>query len=156
MQSAMASSERIFLLLDSRERISEPEMPSELPDVTDGTAVSFNKVWFSYTGTDWVLKDVSFTARRGETVAVVGPTGAGKSTLIHLIERFYDPTQGSICMSGVDIRQIPKTQLRAGMALITQDVFLFADTIRETSQRETPISVLNVWKKLSPAVILTG
>jgi len=138
MQSAMASSERIFLLLDSRERISEPEMPSELPDVTDGTAVSFDKVWFSYTGTDWVLKDVSFTARRGETVAVVGPTGAGKSTLIHLVERFYDPNQGSICVSGVDIRQIPKTQLRAGMALITQDVFLFADTIRENITAGNP------------------
>jgi len=138
MQSAMASSERIFLLLDSREQIPEPEVPRALPDNADAIAVSFDKVWFSYTGTDWVLKDLSFTARRGETVAIVGPTGAGKSTLIHLLERFYDPTQGRICMSGADIRQIPKAQLRAGMALITQDVFLFADTIRENITAGNP------------------
>jgi ATP-binding cassette subfamily B protein len=138
MQSAMASSERIFLLLDSRERIPEPRIPSRMPDITDAAAVSFNKVWFSYEGRDWVLKDVSFAAQRGETVAIVGSTGAGKSTLIHLLERFYDPTEGTIRVSGVDIRQMPKTQLRAAMALITQDVFLFADTIRENITAGNP------------------
>jgi ABC-type multidrug transport system fused ATPase/permease subunit len=138
MQSAMASSERIFLLLDSRERIPEPGVPSRKAEITDAAAVSFDKVWFSYEGRDWVLKDVSFTARRGETVAIVGPTGAGKSTLIHLLERFYDPTEGSIRVNGLDIRQIPKTRLRAAMALITQDVFLFADTIRENITAGNP------------------
>jgi ATP-binding cassette subfamily B multidrug efflux pump len=138
MQSAMASSERIFLLLDSRERIPEPGVPSQKAEITDAAAVSFDKVWFSYEGRDWVLKDVSFTARRGETVAIVGPTGAGKSTLIHLLERFYDPTEGSIRVNGLDIRQVPKTRLRAGMALITQDVFLFADTIRENITAGNP------------------
>ncbi|MCK4729429.1 MAG: ABC transporter ATP-binding protein, partial [Desulfobacterales bacterium] len=89
MQSAMASSERIFLLLDNQERIPEPEIPSKMRDATTPTktfpdseiattdAVSFERVWFAYEGEDWILKDVSFTVRRGETVAIVGPTGAG-------------------------------------------------------------------------------
>jgi ATP-binding cassette subfamily B protein len=141
MQSAMASSERIFLLLDSRDRIPDPHIPRVAPEaITDQRppskgdmaeeALSFDNVWFSYGDADWVLKDISFTVRRGETIAIVGPTGAGKSTLIHLIERFYDPVKGSIRMGGIDIRQVSKTLLRARMALITQDVFLFADTIR--------------------------
>jgi ATP-binding cassette subfamily B multidrug efflux pump len=138
MQSAMASSERIFLLLDSRERIPEPELPSGLPEIADDVAVSFDKVWFSYEGTNWVLKDVSLTVRRGETVAIVGPTGAGKSTLIHLLERFYDPAEGSLRVNGVDIRHISKARLRALMALITQDVFLFADTVRDNITAGNP------------------
>jgi ATP-binding cassette subfamily B multidrug efflux pump len=138
MQSAMASSERIFLLLDNRERIPEPELPSGLPEIADDVAVSFDKIWFSYEGTNWILKDVSLTVRRGETVAIVGPTGAGKSTLIHLLERFYDPAEGSLRVNGVDIRQIPKARLRALMALITQDVFLFADTVRDNITAGNP------------------
>jgi ATP-binding cassette subfamily B multidrug efflux pump len=156
MQSAMASSERIFLLLDSQDRIPDPDVSGRRPAVTgasifpssspaggtitapdtvlpsprQGEAVSFDNVWFSYGEKDWVLRDVSFTVRRGETVAIVGPTGAGKSTLIHLLERFYDPVQGNILVGGIDIRQVTKSRLRAQMALITQDVFLFADTLR--------------------------
>ena len=156
MQSAMASSERIFLLLDSQDRIPDPDFSGAMAPATgdqvsslaspagrtigpvagglslskEGEAVSFDNVWFSYAGEDWVLKDVSFTVKGGETVAIVGPTGAGKSTLIHLLERFYDPVKGSIHVGGADIRQVPKTRLRANMALITQDVFLFADTLR--------------------------
>ncbi len=152
MQSAMASSERIFLLLDSQEQIPEPDIPTLRPDIKAASAgrralvlssdgelllpnkgdnVSFDKVWFSYEGNSWILKDVSFTVQRGETVAVVGPTGAGKSTLIHLLERFYDPNRGAISIGGVDVREFPKALLRAQMALITQDVFLFADTIKD-------------------------
>ncbi len=152
MQSAMASSERIFLLLDCQERIPEPDLPTLMPEKTaaspghrplvlssddelllpkKGDTVSFDNVWFSYQGDSWVLKDVSFTVQRGETVAIVGATGAGKSTLIHLLERFYDPNRGAISVGGRDVRQIPKALLRARMALITQDVFLFADTIRD-------------------------
>jgi ATP-binding cassette subfamily B protein len=152
MQSAMASSERIFLLLDCQERIPEPDLPTLMPEKTaaspgrrplvlssddelllpnKGDTVSFDNVWFSYQGDSWVLEDVSFTVQRGETVAIVGATGAGKSTLIHLLERFYDPNRGAISVGGRDVRQIPKALLRARMALITQDVFLFADTIRD-------------------------
>ena len=137
MQSAMASSERIFLLLDTREQIAEPEVSERIPG--KGAAVSFDNVWFSYVGSDWVLKNISLTVRPGETVAIVGPTGAGKSTLIHLLERFYEPTKGRITLSGVDIRQLPKTLLRARMALITQDVFLFADSIKRNITEGNPV-----------------
>ncbi len=137
MQSAMASSERILLLLDSEERIDEPKVSRRIPDKR--AAVSFNKIWFSYLGRDWVLRDISLTVRQGETVAIVGPTGAGKSTLIHLLERFYDPTEGNIYIDGLDIREISKAELRARIALITQDVFLFADTIRNNITVGNPI-----------------
>jgi ATP-binding cassette subfamily B multidrug efflux pump len=137
MQSAMASSERIFLLFDTEERIAEPKVPRRIPDKR--AAVSFDNIWFSYLGRDWVLKDISLTVRPGETVAIVGPTGAGKSTLIHLLERFYDPTEGKVCMDGFDIRQLPKAELRARIALITQDVFLFADTIRNNITEGNPV-----------------
>ena len=137
MQSAMASSERILLLLDSEERIDEPKVPRRIPDKR--AAVSFDNIWFSYLGRDWVLRDISLTVRPGETVAIVGPTGAGKSTLIHLLERFYDPTEGNICIDSIDIREISKAELRARIALITQDVFLFADTIRNNITVGNPI-----------------
>jgi ATP-binding cassette subfamily B multidrug efflux pump len=137
MQSAMASSERIFLLLDTREQIAEPKVSGRIPG--KGAAVSFDNVWFSYVGSDRVLKNISLTVRHGETVAIVGPTGAGKSTIIHLLERFYDPTKGRITLSGVDIRELPKTLLRARMALITQDVFLFADTIKRNITEGNPV-----------------
>jgi len=137
MQSAMASSERIFFLLDTKEEIPEPKVPIQIPD--KGVAVSFENVSFSYVGGERVLKDVSFSVQPGETVAIVGPTGAGKSTLIHLLERFYDPTEGSIGVGGVDIRDLSKTLLRARMALITQDVFLFADTIRNNIIQGNPV-----------------
>jgi ABC-type multidrug transport system fused ATPase/permease subunit len=136
MQSAMASSERLFLLLDSEDRIGEAKISRRLPG-KEGT-ISFGSVWFSYSEGNWVLKNVSLTVEPGETVAVVGPTGAGKSTLIHLLERFYDPTKGCINFGHVDIRLIPKAFLRARMALITQDVFLFADTIRNNITAGNP------------------
>jgi ATP-binding cassette subfamily B protein len=137
MQSAMASSERIFLLLDTEERIAELEVPRRIPDKK--AAVSFDNIWFSYLGREWVLKDISLTVQPGETVAIVGPTGAGKSTLIHLLERFYDPTEGKVCMNGFDIRQLSKAELRSRIALITQDVFLFADTIRNNITEGNPV-----------------
>lgn len=154
MQSAMASSERIFLLFDTNEQIAEPIVPGRIPDIKMGislaptgerlrpdkeAAVSFDNVSFSYVGREWVIRDVSFSVQPGETVAIVGPTGAGKSTLIHLLERFYDPTEGIIGVGGVDIRDLPKALLRARMALITQDVFLFADTIRNNITQGNPV-----------------
>ncbi len=136
MQSAMASSERIFLLLDTQERIPDPEVPAQIPGKEAG--VSFEHVWFCYVGDEWVLKDISLAVRQGETVAIVGPTGAGKSSLIHLLERFYDPTKGRITLGGVDIRELPKSLLRDRTALITQDVFLFADTLQNNISEGNP------------------
>lgn len=137
MQSAMASSERIFLLLDNQERIPEPRVTGSIPDKK--AAVSFENVWFSYVEGEWVLKDISLAVRQGETVAIVGPTGAGKSSLIHLLERFYDPTKGRITLGGIDIRQLPKSLLRGRTALITQDVFLFADTLQNNITEGNPV-----------------
>lgn len=136
MQSAMASSERIFLLLDSQDEIPEPEVPVKMKDKMGG--ISFDKVSFFYVDGDRVLSDISFSVQPGETIAIVGPTGAGKSTLTHLLERFYDPTEGTISIGGVDLRRIPKAVLRDRMALITQDVFLFADTIRNNITEGNP------------------
>lgn len=137
MQSAMASSERIFLLLDTQERIPEPNVQAKIADKV--ASVSFDNVWFSYIGGEWVLKDVSFAVQQGETLAIVGPTGAGKSSLIHLLERFYDPIKGRITLGGVDVRHLSKSMVRARTALITQDVFLFADTIRRNITEGNPI-----------------
>jgi ATP-binding cassette subfamily B protein len=129
MQSAMASSERIFLLLDNRDEIPDPVRPVALE--TARGVISFDRVGFSYAGTgERVLTDITFSVRPGQTVGIVGQTGAGKSSLIHLLERFYDPTEGRISIHGIDIRRIPKAVLRSRMALISQDVFLFADTLR--------------------------
>jgi len=86
-----------------------------------------------------VLKDISFAVQQGETLAIVGPTGAGKSSLIHLLERFYDPIKGRITLGGVDVRHQPKSMVRARTALITQDVFLFADTIRRNITEGNPV-----------------
>jgi ATP-binding cassette subfamily B protein len=140
MQSAMASSERIFLLLDSQDRIPDPPISVAPLAVSNQTAeaLAFDGVWFSYQEQDWVLHDISFRVRQGETLAVVGPTGAGKSTLIHLMERFYDPVKGSIRLQGADMREIPKNLLRSKTALITQDVFLFADTVRNNIAMGNP------------------
>lgn len=139
MQSAMASSERIFLLLDTQERIPEPVIPAPMPG--KGASVHFENVWFAYADDEWVLKDISLTVEHGETVAIVGPTGGGKSSLIHLLERFYDPTRGHITLDDVDIREISTAQLRSRTALITQDVFLFADSVeRNITQGNPPLT----------------
>lgn len=141
MQSAMASSERIFSLLHNKTQIPDAATAPGKADINinDGPkkllqsaddCLSFNNVWFSYHDNAWILKDVSFSVRRAETIAIVGPTGAGKSSIVHLLERFYDPVKGSITAAGTDIRLIPKFELRAALALITQDVFLFADSLR--------------------------
>lgn len=122
MQAAMASSERIFLILDT-EPESEPESPVALPQVRG--EIEFDRVWFAYIDDDWVLKDVSFTVRPGETVALVGATGAGKTSIINLINRFYDIQRGAIRVDGVDIRNVRRTDLRSQIGIVLQDVFLF-------------------------------
>lgn len=127
MQSAMASSERIFQLLDRSEIISDPDMPVWLPEIKG--RVELKNVWFAYEGENWVLKDVSLAVEPNQTVALVGATGAGKSSIINLLSRFYDAQKGSILIDGIDIRRLKKEELRRQIGVILQDLFLFSDTI---------------------------
>ncbi len=128
MQQAMASSERIFLLLDNEDMIQDPEHPRTPPEVLG--RIAFDGVWFSYDGEEQVLKDVSFTVEPGQTVAIVGATGAGKTSIISLLERFYDIQKGSITLDGVEIREMEKRFLRSNVGLVMQDVFIFAGDIK--------------------------
>jgi ATP-binding cassette subfamily B protein len=134
MQTAMASSERVFKLLDDRLIVAEPEDPLTLPQVRG--AIEFRNVWFRYNSSaqegkdEWVLRDVSFRIGEGETVAIVGHTGAGKTTLINLLMRFYDVERGEILLDGVNIARLRAGDVRRHMALVLQDVFLFSGDIR--------------------------
>lgn len=128
LQSAMASSERIFKLLDTPVSVPAPASPRALPADARGHIV-FDRVWFAYDGENHVLRDVSFEVRPGERVGVVGATGAGKSTLINLLLRFYDVTRGRILVDGVDIRELAFEDLRRLFGLVLQDVHLFSGTI---------------------------
>jgi ATP-binding cassette subfamily B multidrug efflux pump len=128
MQTAMASSERVFRLLDDRTIVPEPVSPIPLPTVRG--EIEFRNVWFAYNDTQYVLKDVSFKIAAGETVAIVGATGAGKSSTINLLSRFYDINKGQILIDGVDIRSVRTDELRKHIAVVLQDVFLFAGDIK--------------------------
>jgi ATP-binding cassette subfamily B multidrug efflux pump len=128
LQSAMASLERIFSLLDEDQRISKPSV-ARTEEIRGN--VEFHHVSFSYNGKDQVLKDVSFSVQEGETVAIVGATGAGKTSLLHLLERFYEVGDGAILIDGIDIRERDLTQLRSQIGLVMQDTFLFAGDIEE-------------------------
>ncbi|MCL4812209.1 MAG: ABC transporter ATP-binding protein/permease [Vicinamibacteraceae bacterium] len=128
LQAAMASSERIFKLLDTPATVTAPPSPRPLPDNARGHIV-FDHVWFAYHGEDWVLRDVSFEVQPGERVGIVGATGAGKSTIIGLILRFYEVTRGRILVDGVDVREMDPVELRRLFGLVLQDVHLFTGTI---------------------------
>jgi ATP-binding cassette subfamily B multidrug efflux pump len=127
LQGAMASSERIFKLLDTKATILPPIAPRSAP--TDIAAIEFDHVWFAYQDEDWVLRDVSFTIAPSETIAVVGHTGAGKTTLIALLLRFYDVQKGAIRVGGVDIKELDPLDLRRQFGVVLQDPFLFTGTI---------------------------
>jgi len=129
MQSAMASTERIFQFMDFKEFIPEPEKPV-IPPRGEGHLL-FKDVSFSYDGKQTVLHDVSFELKPGETLAIVGPTGAGKTTIVNLIERFYNPDRGEIFLDGIDLRDWKKRELRDRMGLVMQDVFLFAGNLAD-------------------------
>jgi len=127
IQAAMAASERIFQLLDKEE---EPRV-AELPQlaIPRDTSVEFRNVWFAYNKDNWVLKDVSFKVRPGETVAIVGATGAGKTTMTSLLSRLYPLQKGKILLDGTDIAQLSLEDLRKMIGIVQQDVFLFSTTV---------------------------
>ncbi len=128
MQSSMASSERIFNLLDEEEYIENKEVTKELKEVEG--RIEFKNVWFQYKEDEWILKDVSFTVEPGETVAFVGATGAGKTTIQNLISRYYDIQKGEILVDGINIKDIDLKELREKIGQMQQDVFLFTGDIK--------------------------
>jgi ATP-binding cassette subfamily B multidrug efflux pump len=123
LQSSIASAEKIFTVIDEDEFIPEVENPKQ-PDKIIGK-IEFDHVWFAYDGENYVLKDVSFVINPGEKVAFVGATGAGKSSILNLIGRYYDIQKGHIYVDGIDIRQLSKKQLRSAIGQMQQDVFIF-------------------------------
>ncbi len=129
IQSAMVASERIFELLDTAPAIVEPETPRAIERLRG--EVEFDHVWFAYQDEDWVLRDVSFRIAPGEKVAIVGATGAGKTTIANLLCRFYEFQKGTIRADGNDIRDIEGRVLRRQIGLVLQDVFLFSGSVRE-------------------------
>ena len=167
LQSAMASSERVFRLLDTPVTVAEPVVPRPLPTSVRGEVV-FAGVWFRYEGTGnaraaerengtdapqedgpddpriesdgWVLRDVSFVARPGQTVALVGATGAGKTTILSLLLRFYDPQRGRITIDGTDIRELSTAELRGLIGFVQQDLFLFTGDILRNLTLDAPVT----------------
>jgi ATP-binding cassette subfamily B protein len=129
IQQAMASSERIFGVLDEKEEIADVEEPVELTRIRG--KIEFRNVWFAYDEGNWVLKDVSFGIQPGEKVALVGATGAGKSTMMALLNRFYDVQRGMILIDDVPIIELRQRSLRRHVGLVLQDPFIFTDTIEE-------------------------
>lgn len=126
-QAALVASQRIFRTLDLPIAITSPESPRQAGRARG--RVEFRNVWFAYKGEDWVLKDVSFTAEPGETVALVGHTGSGKTTITNLLMRFYDVQRGQVLLDGVDVREWDLKSLRENFAVVLQDVFLFSGTV---------------------------
>jgi ATP-binding cassette, subfamily B, multidrug efflux pump len=134
LQGALAASERIFQLLD------EPMVDAPLGDTAplgvERGRIEFRNVWFAYDHEDWILRNVSFTVEPGETVAFVGRTGAGKTTITNLLLRFYEIQRGQILLDGIDIRELHPTELRASFAMVPQDIFLFAGDITSNIRLE--------------------
>ncbi|QXD17164.1 ABC transporter ATP-binding protein/permease [Rhodocaloribacter litoris] len=143
LQSAMAGAERIFDLLDRDEALPEPARPARLEKVRG--RIEFRNVWFSYDPMpadgqepNWVLRDVSFVAEPGQTVAIVGATGAGKTTIINLLLRFYEVQRGQVLVDGVDVRQMRLADLRRHIGLVLQDVFLFSGSVLRNITLDDP------------------
>src|SRR3954468_4502569 len=154
LQQAMAASERIFLLVDTEpavaplaDREAVPVLhaasPPDAEETARGVTIAFEDVWFHYgeggTTPVWVLRGVSFTARPGETVALVGHTGAGKPTIVNLLLRFYEPQRGRITANGVDVRDLPLDEWRRLIGYVQQDIFLFAADVRTNVRLDAPL-----------------
>ncbi|MDF2880381.1 MAG: transporter ATP-binding protein [Clostridiaceae bacterium] len=128
IQSALVSADRIFELLDEEDKLEDLEKGIKM-DTIKGN-IEFKNVWFSYDNKEWVLKNISFTLKKGETAAFVGETGAGKTTIISLITGFYDIQKGEILIDGINIKHIRKKDLRKNISVVLQDVFLFSGDIK--------------------------
>jgi len=154
LQAAMAASERIFTLLDTPVQVAAPARPARLAEVRG--RVAFEGVWFSYqdppletpaedhatphpSAQRWTLKDIDFTVEAGKSVALVGATGAGKTSVISLLTRFYDAQEGRVTLDGVDVRDLDPAQLRSSLALVLQDPHLFSGTISSNIRLGSPI-----------------
>ena len=174
LQTAMASSERIFGLLDTVPSV--PDVPARARPARDtGVEVAFEDVWFAYdvahlaqnldatapstSPPEWVLKSVSFRARPGQTLALVGHTGAGKTTIVNLLMRFYDPQRGRITVNGVDIRTMPLDELRSLIGYVQQDIFLFAGDVATNIRLSNPLTdeeVVRAAKEVGADRIIRG
>jgi ATP-binding cassette subfamily B protein len=151
MQTAMASSERIFKLLDNETFIKNPDKPIVLPRIKGD--IEFKDVWFAYNKEEFVLKNINFKINPGETAAIVGATGAGKTSIINILTRFYDINKGGIFIDGINIKDVDKRDLRKYISIVLQDVYLFSGTIRSN------ISMDNndiPFEKLKDAAVLVG
>ncbi len=151
LQSAMTASDRVFKLLDTQPAIVAPATPRAFP--LEAAAIEFHHVWFAYQGEEWVLRDVSFRIEPGQTVAVIGHTGAGKTTIISLLLRYYDVQKGSIRVGGVDLRELDPLDLRRHFGVVLQDPFLFTGTIGENirlgDSRLTAIDLENAAREVN-------
>nr|WP_306812770.1 ABC transporter ATP-binding protein [Paenibacillus soyae] len=137
IQTALASAERIFELLEEKPTIASPPQPLKLEKPLQGSIV-FDRVWFAYEPEQWVLRDISFEAKPGETVAFVGATGAGKSSIIGLINRFYDIQEGTVKLDGRDLRELELEQLRTSIGVIQQDPFVFSGNVYDNIRMNRP------------------
>jgi ATP-binding cassette subfamily B protein len=135
LQMGMVSSERVFKLLDEHEYVADTG--TYVPEEIKG-AIKFEDVWMAYQDENWILKNLSFEAKPGTTVAIVGATGSGKTTIINLINRFYEYQKGSIRVDGHDLREYPSKFLRENIAVVLQDVFLFSDSIANNISLNNP------------------
>lgn len=142
IQSAFVSADRIFELLDQEENLENLDEGLSMEHI--GGDIEFNHVWFSYNDRDWVLKDISFTIKKGQTAAFVGQTGAGKTTIISLVSGFYKIQKGEILIDGVNINDIKKRDLRKNIAVVLQDVFLFSETIAKNISLNDNIDIVRI------------
>ncbi len=151
LQTAMASSERIFKLMDNNTFVNNPDKPVELKEVKG--KIEFKDVWFAYNNDEYVLKNISLNINPGETVAIVGHTGAGKTSLINILTRFYDIQKGEIFVDGNDIKTLDKKELRKYISIVLQDVYLFSGSIKSNiSMNNESISI----EKIMEAAKLVG
>jgi ATP-binding cassette subfamily B protein len=136
LQQAMASCERIFGVLDEQEEVTDIANPKPLAEVRG--KIEFRKVWFAYDAENWVLRDVSFLLEPGQRVAIVGATGAGKSTMMNLLNRLYDVQKGAILVDDVPITDVPQRELRRHVGMVLQDPFIFTDNVEENIRLRDP------------------